>query len=192
MSQKIKTKKITEYVLLVGGLVLLLFVGCENNIVPKQFALVTGKKKPKQVNIVETKAVLDVMPTLPSEQRLYAYSGNARRDVFKSLLTKKKTMRTVKEKRKLTPLEKFDISEFKLVGVLWGEYGKRGVVQIADGKVFNVKVGKRIGKNGGRVKEILSDRIVIEEKHYDILESEVFKKIVLRIRPEEEAVYNDF
>jgi len=166
-----------------------MFCGCETG--SKTKAPLVAKRKVKMVSLDRKRIIneadasfLQNMAESPKELSGYSYRSNARRDIFKNLLMGNRVIRK-EVKRKLSPLEKYDISELKLVGVVWGAVGKRGIIRVGDGKVFNVKVGTQIGKNRGWVKKIEPGKMVIGETHYDFEGKESSKEVVLRIRPEE-------
>ncbi len=70
----------------------------------------------------------------------------------------------------LTPLEKIDLSQLKLVGIVRGaQSGEKALVEEASGKGYIVTKGTYIGLNAGRVLQILGDGIVIEEEIEDAL-----------------------
>lgn len=64
----------------------------------------------------------------------------------------------------LTPIEKVDLSQLKLVGIISASSGNKALVEDASGKGFVIKKGARIGINSGRVIKILKDRVVVEEE----------------------------
>ncbi len=68
-----------------------------------------------------------------------------------------------------TPLERIDLSQLQLVGVIRAESGDKGLVQEASGKGYIVSSGTYIGTGGGKVIEILPDRVIIEEEVEDVL-----------------------
>lgn len=75
----------------------------------------------------------------------------------------------VKEEKKAPlaerpPLERYDIKEFKLTGIVWGGFGYNAVLEGPDGKGYFIRVGTVIGPNRGVVKEITQNSMVIEEK----------------------------
>jgi type IV pilus assembly protein PilP len=71
-------------------------------------------------------------------------------------------------RRPLTPLEKIDLSQLKLVGVIRAESGNRALVEDATGKGYVVAKGSYVGIYGGRVAQIEKDRAFIEEEVEDI------------------------
>jgi type IV pilus assembly protein PilP len=101
----------------------------------------------------------------------FSYNPEGRRDPFKSLLLGREVqIQTVKreKKRPLGPLENYELETLRLVGIVWGEMGNFAIIEAPDGKGYSVYVNTPIGKYNGRVKEILSDRVVIMETYIDI------------------------
>ena len=82
----------------------------------------------------------------------------------------------------LTPLEKVDISQLKLVGVIRASSGNRALVEEATGKGYIVKQGTYIGINAGRVVNILTDRLIVEEEVETALGSYELQKRELKIQ----------
>ncbi|MEW5735465.1 MAG: pilus assembly protein PilP [Thermodesulfobacteriota bacterium] len=70
-----------------------------------------------------------------------------------------------------TPTEKFDISQFRLTAVIRRpDLGTAiGMVEDPSGKGYKVEKGTYIGKDGGQITEILSDRLVVEEEKEDLM-----------------------
>lgn len=73
-----------------------------------------------------------------------------------------------KRRRPLTPLEKIDVSQLKLMGVIRAESGNRALLVDATGKGYIVTTGTYVGINGGRVVEIEKQSAFIEEEVEDI------------------------
>ena len=132
-------------------------------------------------------------PALPSEtapasflsarSHLAPYSSEGKIDPFRPLIETQATTAVAvdagpeKPTRMLTPLEKFDLSQIRLVAVVMAESGKVAMVEEASGKGYVVKIGTYVGKDGGEVEQILEDRIVIRETVKDFR-----GKAVARIR----------
>jgi type IV pilus assembly protein PilP len=68
-----------------------------------------------------------------------------------------------------TPLEKIDLGQLKLVGVILASSGNRALVQEASGKGYIIKEGTYIGVNSGKVTEIKNDRVIVEEEIEDVV-----------------------
>ncbi len=74
-----------------------------------------------------------------------------------------------KKRIPLTPIEKVDLSELKLVGIIFAPSGNKALVEDVSGKGFVIKKGTRIGINFGRVIKILKNSVVVEEEAESIL-----------------------
>ncbi|MEA3545937.1 MAG: pilus assembly protein PilP [Thermodesulfobacteriota bacterium] len=112
----------------------------------------------------------------------FTYSPKGRRDPFKPLVEKKREV-IKKAKGRLTkikgPLEKFELSQYRLIAIMVVKGVPRAMVAAPDGRSYTVKVGEYIGMNDGLVKKIETkvtvvdvsglrveknpDRIVVEE-----------------------------
>jgi type IV pilus assembly protein PilP len=68
---------------------------------------------------------------------------------------------------KLTVLQKIELSQLRLTGIILATSGHKGLVQESTGKGHIVKVGTDIGARGGKVVSILKDRVIVEEKLKD-------------------------
>lgn len=117
----------------------------------------------------EDKAVTPVTTTSYLLTGIYDPSGKI--DPFLPLykekpVTKEDEKKKKKKKRRLplTPLEKVDISQLKLVGIIRAPSGNKALVQEATGKGYIVKKGTYIGIHAGRVIDILKDRLIVEEE----------------------------
>lgn len=69
----------------------------------------------------------------------------------------------VKRRIPRTPLEKVDLSQLKLVGVILSASGNKALVEETTGKGFVITQGTYIGINGGKVSKILKDKVIVEE-----------------------------
>lgn len=93
----------------------------------------------------------------------YVYDPSGRRDPFEPPMLVKRPVSNVP----LTPLQKFDLGQFQLVGVIIGKGAPRAMVVAPDGKGYILRMGTKIGKNNGRVVKISLDGVVVKEKFYD-------------------------
>lgn len=87
-----------------------------------------------------------------------------------------------------TPIEKVDLSQLKLVGIIFASGGNKALVEDASGKGFVIKKGTSIGIKSGRVIKILKGRVVVEEEAESILgkTSLVKRELKLQKPPGEE------
>ncbi|MBW1771085.1 MAG: pilus assembly protein PilP [Deltaproteobacteria bacterium] len=67
----------------------------------------------------------------------------------------------------LTPLQKVAVSQLKVVGIIMAPTGNKALVQDPEGKGYVITKGTYVGSNFGQVKQILRDRIVVEEEVED-------------------------
>jgi Tfp pilus assembly protein PilP len=67
----------------------------------------------------------------------------------------------------LSPLERFDLGQLKIVGIVWDITEPRAMVEDAAGLGYVVKIGTPIGSNDGKVKAIRRDHVVVEESYED-------------------------
>lgn len=68
-----------------------------------------------------------------------------------------------------TPLERFDISQLKLVAVLRTGDEAMAMIEVPDGKGHVVRQGSFVGDKDGQVVDISQDRILVEEIVTDLL-----------------------
>lgn len=82
-----------------------------------------------------------------------------------------------------TPLEKIDLAQLKLTGVLRAENKTRALVQEGSGKGYIVDEGTYIGNKGGQVSKILKDRIMVSEKALDVFGKITVLERELKLQP---------
>ncbi|WP_300669779.1 pilus assembly protein PilP [Desulfoluna sp.] len=133
----------------------------------------------------------EVLSEKASDEMLYgksSYDPAGRVDPFEPLYAKGRggtsvvtgdSRPTVRQSRisRLTPLEKLDIGQLKLVGIVSMSGRSMAMVQETGGKGYVVRKGTYMGVNSGQVVEIARDRLVIEEEVENFL-----GKIVVRTR----------
>jgi len=100
-------------------------------------------------------------------QKKEHYDSKGKIDPFKPLIQDKpeESRPVVDEgpKRILTPLEKIELSQIRLVAVIIMKNKRIAMVEEASGKGYEVGIGTYIGKNRGKVSEIKDSSIVIKE-----------------------------
>ena len=179
--QKKHSKKIfigsTLVLFLLGGSV---FTGCSDSGKP------TVVQAPIAVNPkqqVLSQGSVTVVTEKPKDE--YSYNPVGKRDPFAPLI--------VKEERKAQsgerpPLERYNLYEFKLTGVVWGGLGYSAMLEGPDGKGYFVHVGTIMGQNKGVVKKITQNTMVIEEKFKNISGEIDRKEVVIELRKKEEGM----
>ena len=111
-------------------------------------------------------------PLFKSDQ---PYDTKGRVDPFIPLLTEKQAAPAQPEaggkpeepKRMLTPLEKLDLSQIKLVAIIQAGSRTLAMVEEANGKGYEVRLGTYMGTNGGQVTAIHPDSLTVTEQYTD-------------------------
>jgi type IV pilus assembly protein PilP len=67
----------------------------------------------------------------------------------------------------LSPLERLDLGQLKIVGIVWDIREPRAMIEDAAGLGYVVKIGTPIGSNDGKVKAIRRDHVIVEEFYED-------------------------
>lgn len=101
------------------------------------------------------------------------YNPEGKLDPFEPLFKKERVSlavgkKKIKRRKPLTPLERVNLSQLSLVGIIQAPSGNRALVQESSGKGYVVKKGTYIGTNSGKIIQILKDRIIIEEESENI------------------------
>lgn len=97
------------------------------------------------------------------------YDSKGKLNPFLPLLQKKEETGVTtpiddgKPKRILTPLEKMDLSQLKLVAVILMKNKQLAMVEETTGKGYEVRIGTYMGKNSGQVSKINQSSIVVKE-----------------------------
>ena len=116
------------------------------------------------------------------------YNPEGKLDPFAPLIKEKPVNlpgnhKKVVRRKPLTPLEKLDLSQLKLVVILRAQSGNRALVEEDSGKGYVIKKGTYIGTHSGKVAEILSDRIIVEEEEEDIYGKISVRKREIKLKP---------
>lgn len=93
-----------------------------------------------------------------------------------------------KIKKPLSPLQRYALSQLTLIAVI--DAGKRGrwaMVQDSSGKGFTIREGMPLGSEGGVVRRILPDRIIIEQTKVDLLGKKKIMMVALKLHPEKKG-----
>ncbi len=118
-----------------------------------------------------------------AQPEAYTYIPGERRDPFISLL--RRGERNNDSKDELTPLQRIEIQELHLVGIVKDAEGNKALVQTPDGRGYALRVGLQVGKHDGIVERILEDKVVIKEKKADILGQITVSEEILELKKEE-------
>jgi type IV pilus assembly protein PilP len=182
----------------------LLFWGCEKPSEPPS----TSRQITKKIIIAEKKAPIKSAAPKPqpilsdlskpetktsgavntqSSEITDLYNPEGKLDPFEPLFKKERVSlnaekRKIKRRTPLTPLEKVNLSQLTLVGIIRAPSGNRALVQEASGKGYIVKKGTYIGTQSGKIEQILEDRIIVDEEGEDIYGKVTIIKKTLKLQ----------
>ena len=140
----------------------------------------SAETKAAGATMAETKA--PEIKTAPA----YKYNPVGKPDPFKPFIEEE--LGTKKNERKplpISPLQREGIEQFRLVGISGDDHRRIAIVQDVKGKAYTIFLGTYIGLNGGRVVEILPDRITIEEKSKADDKQAKAKRLTMKLRKDE-------
>ena len=80
-----------------------------------------------------------------------------------------------------SPLERFDLSQLVVMGIIWGVEEPRALIKDPTGKGYIVRAGTPIGKNKGRILRILDNKVVVKETYLDHLDRATTKEVELEL-----------
>jgi type IV pilus assembly protein PilP len=109
---------------------------------------------------------------LPPTQPSNLFDFSSKKDPFKPLLLAKTSIApTPAELKKALlsglPIHSFDVSQFRLIGVVTGGKENQAMVVDPNGKGYVLKAGMSIGKNDGRITSITSGGVDVLEQFKD-------------------------
>jgi type IV pilus assembly protein PilP len=107
-----------------------------------------------------------------------------RRDPFRPITLNVRAVST-RRRENLSPLERFEIGQLKLVGVVWNVKEPTALVEDNSGLGYMVKVGTPIGSNDGRIKEVRRDSLIVEEFFVDLYGAKKRREVSMRLAVEQ-------
>ena len=147
------------------------------------------KLKPEILTAVCEGKDLPFLANLPSEPKKiatvsYVYDPTGKPDPFRPFILEVKRPKEV-AKKLLQPLQRYEISQLKLVGIIWQIDNPRAIFEDATGKGYIVSRGSYVGKHGGKVTAILKNEVIITEESKNILGETKIKEIRVKLHEEE-------
>jgi len=150
---------------------------------PKAKAPVAETKKAQPVQVAEKAEKKEVAK---KEEPVFSYNPTGKADPFRPFI--QLTPEKMPKSAFLTPLQKYDISQLRLVAIITLPEGNVALVEDQQGKGYFLKRGTAIGRHDGKVKAIQKDRVIIEEAYSDVLGQAKANEISLFLhRPPEEG-----
>jgi type IV pilus assembly protein PilP len=168
----------------------------EKQPIKKDQKIETSKPEIKKQALKPKTSKTDAVPDQKIElsETTVSYKAEGKIDPFASIFRVESSAfadqndRKKKKRIPLTPIEKVDLSQLKLVGIILAPGRNKALVEDASGKGFVIKKGTSIGIKSGRVIKILKGRVVVEEEAESILgkTSLVKRELKLQKPPGEE------
>ena len=136
---------------------------------------------------------LTFLNTLPSRPKKitkgYVYDPTGKLDPFKPFIMEIKRFEEEAAKS-LQPLQRYEISQLKLVGIIWSIDNPRALVEDAAGKGYIISKGSSIGKNNGEVAQISENEVTIIEELTDFFGEKTKNEVRLKLHKGEEERKN--
>ena len=99
-----------------------------------------------------------------SKTGVFSYSPIGKRDPFKSYISVLVKDPDGAKEKNISPTEEYELDQYQLTGLLSGTSQPRALVSDPKGAGHVIKIGTRLGRNGGRVTRISNNTVeVIEE-----------------------------
>jgi type IV pilus assembly protein PilP len=118
----------------------------------------------------------------PDQPSASGISTFGRRDPFRPYtLTGRSTGRP---RQNLSPLERYDLGQLKLVGVVWHVKEPNAVIEDSVGLGYIIKVGTPIGANEGKVKAIKPNEVIVEEAYVDLFGAKKTREVSIKLSME--------
>ena len=114
-----------------------------------------------------------------SSDAAFEYDAAGKRDPFRPLALDRKTV--VQTSESLSPLQRYDIAQLRLVGLILGSKPPRAMVEDSAGLGFIISPGTPVGPNGGVVTSIRARQVVIEEWYSDVIGERHRREVVLEL-----------
>lgn len=174
---RISTPRVSLSALALSVLVALGCAGCSEKKQPPQ--PVVKKVVPKAVaRAAEAAPAAATAAKPPVEDR---YNPKGKRDPFEPFIRTDRKMSPV-DLAAIPPLQRYEISELRFVGVLWTAKGARALVEDIEGKGYTVTVGTKIGRGGGVVTRITDGQIFVGEESREATGARVVREISLKLQ----------
>ena len=110
------------------------------------------------------------------------YVRKVNRDPFRPSSIQTRTSNRSRDN--LSPLERFELGQLKVVGIVWDIKEPRAMIEDATGLGYTILVGTPIGGNEGKVKAINRNEVVVEESFQDFSGKKKTREVLLKLSME--------
>lgn len=102
-----------------------------------------------------------------------------KRDPFRPFTLNTRT--NSRPRKDLSPLERYELGQLRLVGIVWHVKEPSAMVEDSVGLGYIVKVGTPMGANDGKVKAIKPNEIIIEETYVDLFGAKKKREVNIKL-----------
>lgn len=145
----------------------------------KTLPLLPAKTDPIKQQVSAPQSPVPAVPAIQSAESAYSYNPAGKPDPFRPFVEDEVAAKKTAEKKKTSsifPLQRIEVEQFKLVGIAGDQNRRIAMVEDVTKKFYPLSIGTRIGMNNGKVVEILSDRVIVEEYR-----TKKAKRIILKL-----------
>ncbi len=146
------------------------------------FSLVPGKLVFALDQTGERKPIIMVPQ---GNHQMFTYDSLGKPDPFRPFINFNAIERSIPTEEPKTPLERYSLNQFKLVGILLADKNF-AMVEDPEQISYTITEGKKLGNLSGTVEEIKENEIIIAEPYLDIYDQQQIRKITLKLHVEED------
>ena len=106
----------------------------------------------------------------------YTYDPSGKRDPFRSLTESRDWELTMK-----VGLERFDLTELHLKGIVVGEFGNFAMIEAPDNLTYFVSTDDPIGMSDGKIVQVDETSVTVEEPYTDDFGKPAIRRVVLAL-----------
>lgn len=106
----------------------------------------------------------------------------ANRDPFRPSSIQTRTVSPSRDN--LSPLERLELGQLKVVGIVWDVKEPKAMIEDAAGLGYTVLIGTPIGGSEGKVKAITRNQVVVEESFQDFSGKKKTRDVLMRLSTE--------
>jgi type IV pilus assembly protein PilP len=131
-----------------------------------------------KVDLDDTSALLRKTP----EPEPSKYVRKVNRDPFRPSTIQ--TRSSHRSRDNLSPLERFELGQLKVVGIVWDVKEPRAMIEDTAGLGYTILIGTPIGGSEGKVKAITRNQVVVEESFQDFSGKKKTRDVLMRLSME--------
>ena len=131
-----------------------------------------------KVHLDDTSSLLKKNP----EPEPSKYVRKVNRDPFRPSSIQTRTSNRSRDN--LSPLERFELGQLKVVGIVWDIKEPRAMIEDTAGLGYTILVGTPIGGSEGKVKAINRNEVVVEESFQDFSGKKKTREVLMKLSME--------